>query len=107
MSFLISNAAAEGAATAPAGAPPWILLVFMLVLMVAMMYPQMRRAKKHREMMAALQKGDEVISSGGILGRITDISEDFLTVEVAPGSHIKLQKNAVSAVMPKGTIKNA
>lgn len=108
MSFFISNAAAEGAA-ASAGAPMdmGIMLIIMVVIMIVMMYPQMRRAKKHREMIGALGKGEEVVTSGGMLGRVSDISEDFLTIEIAEGTKIKVQKHAIVAVMPKGTIKTA
>ena len=72
-----------------------------------MIRPQMKRAKEHRELLAKLAKGDEVITNGGIAGRVDDIGESFITVEIADGVRVKLQKGAVVAVLPKGTLKSA
>ena len=69
--------------------------------------PQMKRAKEQRAMIGALAKGDEVLTNGGLLGRIEDIAEQFVTLEVAPNVVVKLQKQAISAVLPKGTLKSA
>ncbi len=109
MDFLISNAyaqAAGGAATNP------LLQFAPLVILFGIFYfmlirPQMKRAKEQRSMAAALAKGDEVITTGGLLGRIEDISESFITLEVAPNVKLKLQKGAVTTVLPKGTLKSA
>ena len=65
----------------------------------------MKRATEHRNRVGGLSKGDEVVTSGGLLGRITDVGESFVTVELADGVRVKLQKHAVSSVVPKGTIK--
>lgn len=84
----------------------------MLVVLFAFMYfflirPQTKRAKQHREMVAALAKGDEVVTNGGVLGRITSLSDQFATVEIASGVEVKVQRSAIASVMPKGTIKSA
>jgi preprotein translocase subunit YajC len=69
--------------------------------------PQMKRAKEHRELVAKLQKGDEVITSGGLAGRIEELGDSFVTVEIADKVSIKVQRGAVTAVLPKGTLKSA
>ena len=69
--------------------------------------PQMKRAKEHRDLIAKLAKGDEVITNGGIAGRIEDLGEAFVTVEIADGVRVKLQRAAIAAVLPKGTLKSA
>jgi len=72
-----------------------------------MIRPQMKRQKEVREMLGKLAKGDEVLTSGGIAGRIDDMGESFVTVEIADGVKIKLQRSAIAAVLPKGTLKSA
>ncbi len=109
LDLLISPAAAQ-AAGQPQGSP--FSFVIMMVLFFGVFYfmamrPQMKRQKEHRELLAKLAKGDEVISNGGIAGRVDDIGESFVTVEIADGVRIKLQKGAISAVLPKGTLKSA
>jgi preprotein translocase subunit YajC len=110
MDFLISTAQAQaGAAPAPGGG---MSSIFMMVAMFAIFYfmlirPQMKRAKEQRAMVAALAKGDEVATSTGMLGTITDISETYVSVEIAPNVVVKLQKQAITAVLPKGTLKSA
>jgi preprotein translocase subunit YajC len=101
-------------ADVPAGAvphtgSPWstviMLLVFFAIFYFLLIRPQTKRAKEHKNLIANLARGDEVLTSGGIVGKITDIEESFLTLEVAANTHIKVQKNAISTVLPKGTIK--
>jgi preprotein translocase subunit YajC len=110
MDFFIANAYAQAAAPGPAPNP---LLSFLpLLILFGVFYfmlirPQMKRAKEQRAMIAALAKGDEVLTNGGLLGRIEDIAEQFVTLEVAPNVVVKLQKQAISAVLPKGTLKSA
>lgn len=109
MSFFISNAYAEGAAAQQGD--PMMSMIFFLG-MIAIFYfilirPQQKKAKEHRNMVAALGKGDEVVTNGGILGKVTDISDQYVSVEIADGVEIRLQRNAVSAVLPKGSIKAA
>ena len=82
-----------------------IVLMFV-VLYFLMIRPQMRKAKEHKAMLEALSKGDEVIAVG-ILGRIERISDNYLTLEVAPNVNIQVQKQAVTMLLPKGTIKDA
>ena len=112
MSFFISDAyaAAEPAAGAAGGDPltsflPLILLFVVFYFMLVR--PQQKRAKEHRNMVAALQKGDEVVTSGGVLGKIVKAGENFVTIEVAEGVQIRVQRPMVANLMPKGTIKTA
>ena len=108
MDFLISPAYAQAAGAQPSPYSPLIMLaVFFAVFFFFVIRPQMKRAKDHRNMIAAMGKGDEVVTSGGILGRVEEIGDAFITVEVADGVRIKLQKHAISAVLPKGTLKSA
>jgi preprotein translocase subunit YajC len=109
MSFFISDAFAEGAAAAPSeggllGMLP-LLLIFVLFYFM-LIRPQSKRAKEQKNMIAALSKGDEVVTNGGLLGKITDVSESFLTVKIADDVEVKVQKQSVSALVPKGTIKS-
>jgi preprotein translocase subunit YajC len=108
LDLLIQPAFAQsspGAAAAGSGMFNIILpLVFIAVFYFLMIRPQMRRAKEQREMLGKLQKGDEVITSGGIAGRIDEIGDHFITVEVSSGVRIKFQKAAVSQVLPKGSL---
>ena len=108
LDFFISPAAAQSAAAPAAGFGPLIMIAVMFVVMwFLMIRPQMKRQKEHKELITKLSKGDEVITSGGIAGRVDDIGDNFITVEIAENTKIKLQKNAISAVLPKGTLKAA
>jgi preprotein translocase subunit YajC len=108
MDFLISPAFAQAAAPQPSPWSPLIMLgIFFVVFFFLVIRPQMKRAKEHRNMVSSLAKGDEVITSGGLAGRIDDIGESFISVEIADGVRIKVQKQAVTAVLPKGTLKSA
>jgi preprotein translocase subunit YajC len=71
-----------------------------------MIRPQMKRAKEHRTLLEALQKGDEVITAGGVLGRVSKMGEAYITVEIAPNTEVSVQKSAVQTVLPKGTLKS-
>ncbi len=109
MNPLISEAWAQGAGGAQGGQYSFLI---MMVVLFAIMYfmlirPQQKRVKDHRNMVQSLAKGDEVVTNGGTLGRITHVGEQFLTLEIAEGVSIKVQKTAISAVMPKGTIKGS
>ena len=110
MSFFISPAFAEGGAAA-AGQPGAMSQIFLLVGFVVIFYfmlwrPQSKRAKEHRELIAGISKGDEVVIGGGLVGRITKVSEEFLVIEIAEGTEVNVQKAAVVAVLPKGTIQS-
>src|SRR5690348_11575061 len=110
MDFLISNAYAQAAAPADNVGllgSPIVFIVIMAAMMFFMFRSQSKRQKELKAMIAALAKGDEVVSNGGIAGRIDDIGESFLTLEIAPDVKIKLQKTAISMVLPKGTLKSA
>lgn len=81
------------------------LILMFIVLWFLMIRPQMKRAKEHKNMVAALAKGDEVVTQGGIAGRITDLGDNFLHIEVADKVNILVQRQAVATVLPKGTLK--
>ena len=109
MDFFISAAHAQDAAASqgdPLGAllPLIILFVIFYFLLIR---PQQKRAKEHKNMVAELAKGDEVLTNGGLIGKVTDTGEEFLTVEIAEGVQVKVQRQLVMSVLPKGTIKNA
>ena len=107
MDFFISNAYAQDAA-ATGGLMSFLpLIVIFAVFYFMLIRPQMKRAKEHKQLVSELGKGDEVITNGGLLGKITDVSESFVTLELADNLQIKLQRQAVANVMPKGTIKSA
>ena len=110
LDFLISPAAAQtaGQAAAPSPIPSFVLVgVIFLGMYFLLFRPQMKRAKEHRELVSKLQKGDEVLTSGGMAGRIEDLGESFVTIEIADRVSIKVQRGAITAVLPKGTLKSA
>ena len=100
------------AQAAPGAAGGGISMLIMMIVLFGLMYfmmirPQAKRQKEHRQMVSSLAKGDEVVSNGGIAGRVEDVGETFITVEIAPNVKIKLQKSAVQQVLPKGTLKSS
>jgi len=107
--LLISNAYAEGAAPAnTAGFMDFIPLIGLaLVFYFLVLRPQFKRAKEMKIMIAALQKGDEVVTSGGVMGRIVKVGDSYISVEVAEGVNLNIQKGGIQTVLPKGTIKAA
>ncbi len=109
MSFFISEALAEGSqAASQPGGEQFILLIGMVVLFYFILIrPQQKRAKEHKKMVAEIGKGDEVITNGGVLGKITNVGEQYLTLEIAENVEIRLQVHAVGTVLPKGSIKAA
>ena len=82
-----------------------IILMFVLLYFI-MIRPQMTRAKEHKSMTEGLQKGDEVVTTGGVLGRITKVGEAYLSVEIAPNTEVQVQRGAVQTLLPKGTLKS-
>lgn len=82
------------------------LVVIFVLFFFMIIRPQMKQAKEQRAMIAALQKGDEVVTAGGIVGKITKVAESFVTIEIAAGTEIIVQKQAVQTALPKGTIKS-
>jgi preprotein translocase subunit YajC len=104
---MISNAYAQAAAGGDAGFMGLLPIVLMFVLLYFLMIrPQMKRAKEHKQMVEALQKGDEVVAAGGVLGRISEMGEAYITLEIAPNTAISVQRAAVQTLLPKGTIKS-
>jgi len=109
MNFFISDAYAAGEAAPQGGG---LQLVFMIALFFGIMYfmiirPQSKKAKEHQALLNALSKGDEVVTSGGILGKITKIGDSFIELKVSDNGTLKVQKHAVTTVLPKGTMKSA
>ena len=107
MSFLISDAHAQAA---PAGGGDPIQFIIMIGVFFAIMYfmiirPQSKRAKEHKALVDGLGKGDEVVTNGGLLGKVTGLDDNFLTITVAKDVEVQIQRQAVSMVMPKGTMK--
>jgi preprotein translocase subunit YajC len=110
MNGLIPEAMAQGAGAAPAGGG--LSMIVMMVAFIAIFYfllirPQQKKAKEHQAMVQKLSAGDEVVTSGGILGKIVEVSDSFITLEIADGVRVKVQKFQVTSLIPKGTIKSA
>ena len=109
MSFLISDALAEAPAAGAAGADPLIsllpLVLFAVVFYFLLIRPQSKRQKEHKRMVEALAKGDEVATMGGIVGRITDLGDNFAQIEVAENVVVKIRRQSIESVLPKGSIK--
>ena len=106
--MLISPAYAQASGGAAGGGFESMILILLMfgVLYFMRIRPQMKRAKEQKAMIEALQKGDEVITAGGLLGRITKLSEGYITLEIANNVEVQVQRPAISLVLPKGTIKN-
>jgi preprotein translocase subunit YajC len=104
---IISPAYAQAAPGGDAGFIGFLPIVLMFVLLYFLMIrPQMKRAKEHKQMVEALQKGDEVITAGGVLGRITKIGDAYLGIEIAPNTEVSVQRASVQTILPKGTLKS-
>ena len=109
MNGLIPDAFAQ---TAPGAGPGGFAPILMMVVFVAIFYfllirPQQKKAKEHQALVSKLSTGDEVVTTGGILGKVTEVGESFVTMEIADGVRIKVQKFQVGSLMPKGTLKSA
>lgn len=109
MSFFISEALAEAAPAAASQPDPLTSLILPIGLVVLFYFflirPQSKRHKEHKEMVSGLQKGEEVITTGGLLGKITAVNENFITVEISKDVLVNIQKSSIQSIMPKGTIK--
>ena len=105
MDFFISSAYAQDAAPQGGLLSFLPLIIIFVVFYFLLIRPQMKRAKEHKKLVSQLAAGDEIVSNGGLLGRVTHVGESFVTVELADNVRIKMQKHAVASVMPKGTIK--
>jgi len=105
--LIISPAYAQAGGGADGGLVSFLPIILLFVLLYFLMIrPQMKRAKETKAMIEALQKGDEVIAAGGVLGRITRISDAYISLEIAPNTEISVQKAAVQVLLPKGTLKS-
>jgi preprotein translocase subunit YajC len=109
MSLIISDAHAQAAASTPGGGLSQILVlvVFVVVFYFLLIRPQQKRAKDHQAMLAKLAAGDEAVTAGGILGRVIEVGDSFVTLEIADGVRIKVQRSQISSLVPKGTFKSA
>jgi len=111
MSFFISDAMAQAAGPAGSSGPGMSDLLFFVGIIVLFYFmlirPQMKRQKEHKKMVSEMAKGDEIITNGGLLGKITKVGEEFLSVHLADGVEVKVQVQQVAAVVPKGTFKSA
>ena len=109
MEWLIPSAHAQAAGGAQPNAFVQLLplVLIFVVFYFLLIRPQAKRAKEHKAMVAALAVGDEVVTAGGILGKVTETGDQFLTVELAEGVRVKIQRHTIGAVLPKGTLKNA
>ena len=110
MSLLISQAHAQAAGATSSS--PGIMNILILPLMLGVFYfllirPQQKRHKEHQNLLSKLASGDEVVTSGGLLGRITEVGDSFVTVEIADGVRIKVQRQQITQLVPKGTYKSA
>jgi preprotein translocase subunit YajC len=103
---IISPAYAQVAGGGDAGLIGFLPIILMFVLLYFLMIrPQMKRAKETKAMVEALQKGDEVVTAGGVVGKITKLGDQYLTLEIAPNTEIVVQRTAVQVPLPKGTLK--
>jgi preprotein translocase subunit YajC len=110
MNGLIPEAMAQSAGGASPGggfAPLLMMVVFIAIFYFLLIRPQQKKAKEHQSMVTRLSAGDEVVTSGGILGKIVEVGDSFITLEIAPNVQIKVQKFQVTSLMPKGTVKNS
>ncbi len=105
LDFFINNAWA-----APEPQPGGLMSFLPLIILFAVFYfmlirPQLKQAKQHKQLVSGLGKGDEIVTNGGLLGKIKEVGDNFIVVEIAKETDVKIQKQSVAAVMPKGTIK--
>ncbi len=110
MDWLISSAHAQSAPAAGSGGSLMTFLPMVLIFVVfyfLLIRPQTKRAKEHQAMVKALEAGAEVVTAGGVLGKVTEVSEQFLTVEIADNVTVKVQRHTITQVLPKGTLKSA
>ena len=107
MSFFIQDAMAQAGPGAGAQAFNWIFLVGMiLIFYLFLIRPQMKRQKEHQKMVSAISKGDEAVSQGGLLGKVAEVGENFIVLEVTDNVRVKIQKHMIAQIMPKGTTKS-
>ena len=106
MDFFISNALAEGPAPQGGGFQFLIMIgIFFAIMYFMIIRPQTKRAKEHKSLLDSLNKGDEVITSGGLLGKVTALDDNFVSLQISDGVDVQVQRQAVTSVLPKGTMK--
>lgn len=99
--------AAEGGASPGAGIPEIVMLVgFVAIFYFLLWRPQSKRRKEHQALMASITKGDEVVTAGGVVGQVTKVEEDFVKLLVSSNLELRVQKSAIGATLPKGTLKS-
>ena len=108
MDFLISPAFAQGGAPAGGGIMPTLIMVglFFVFMYFMIIRPQSKRQKEHRQLIDSLEKGNEVVTQGGVAGKVRQVGENFLVMEVANNVEIRVQKSSVASVVPKGTLES-
>ncbi|NNC22726.1 preprotein translocase subunit YajC [Salinisphaera sp. USBA-960] len=104
--FIDTAQAASGGASGQGSIWPTLIMVvvFLVFMFFVIIRPQMKRQKEHRQLLESLEKGSEVVTSGGVAGKVRELGENFLTVEVSRDVHLQIQKSSVTRVMPKGTL---
>ena len=104
----LAHAQTAGAAADPMGGMMQLLpmILMFVVLWFLMIRPQMKKAKEHKALLAGLAKGDEVVTGGGLLGKVTKVADSYVTVEIAAGTEVVVQKPSITLVLPKGTMKS-
>ena len=107
LDFFIASAHAQDASPTGGLMSFLPLIIIFVIFYFLLIRPQMKRAKEHKKLVSELGNGDEVVTNGGLLGRITNVGESFVTIEVAESVKIKVQRHAISSVMPKGTVKSS
>ena len=110
MNSLIPDAMAQAAGAAPGPSPlamPIMMVAFVAIFYFLMIRPQQKKQKEHQAMLAKIAAGDEVVTSGGILGRVIEVGDNFITLEIADNVRIKVQRFQVTSLVPKGTLKGA
>ncbi len=109
MNGLIPDAYAQAGPAGQGGqfAPILMMVVFVVIFYFLLIRPQQKKAKEHQALLSKLSAGDEVVTTGGILGKVTEVGDSFITLEIADGVRVKVQKFQVGSLMPKGTVKSA
>ena len=109
MNSLIPDAMAQAAGAAPGPSPlamPIMMVAFVAIFYFLMIRPQQKKQKEHQAMLSKIAAGDEVVTSGGILGRVIEVGDNFITLEIADNVRIKVQRFQVTSLVPKGTLKD-
>lgn len=108
MNWLISDAWAQDGAQPQGGGISFLIMIaiFFAIMYFLIIRPQSKRAKEHKKLVDSLSTGDEVVTTGGLMGRVTEVSDNYVQVDFAKGVNVKVQKQAIGAMLPKGTLKD-